>query len=165
MPLPKEQAAASSVVPFDPTASKAYLRMKSLEDWIARTFDASPLGILRIGLDFGITYANKKAMDMCGISSFEGRSVLEFVPDEKSSGLLKEKLANRQKGISEEYETEIVRLSDHHRLPVKVAAMPAFDRDGNVAGSEHSQQSGSGASHRSLRPDLSHVLGPAASSG
>src|SRR5580765_6236549 len=134
MPSPNEQAAASSVVPFDPAASKVYLRMKSLEDWIARTFDASPLGILRIGLDFGITYANKKAMDMCGINSFEGRSVLDFVPDEQSSSLLKEKLANRQKGISEEYETEIVRLSDNRRLPVKVAAMPAFDRDGNVAG-------------------------------
>lgn len=134
MSVPKEQDAASSVVPFDPSASKVYLRMKSLEDWIARTFDTSPLGILRIGLDFRITYANKKAMDICGIASFAGRRVLEFVPDEKTIKLLKEKLANRQKGLSEEYETEIVREYDGRRIPVTVAAMPSFDRDGNVSG-------------------------------
>ena len=134
MPLPEEQAAANTVVPFDPAASKVYLRMKSLEDWIARTFDASPLGIVRVGLDFRMTYANKKAMEMCGISSFEGQSVLDFVPDQKTKSLLEEKLANRQRGLSEEYETEILRASDHRRLPIKVAAMPAFDRDGNVAG-------------------------------
>src|SRR5215831_18155225 len=133
MSLPMEQDSAS-VVPFDPSASNVYLRMKSLEDWIARTFDASPLGILRVDLNFGITYANKKAMEMCGIGSFGGRSVLEFVPDENTIALLREKLANRQKGLSEEYESEIVRESDHRRIPIKVAAMPAFDRDGNVAG-------------------------------
>jgi PAS domain S-box-containing protein len=119
---------------YDPTASKVFLRMKVLEDWIDRIFDTSPLGILRVDLNFGITYANRKAMEICGVDRWQKRNVLEFVPDPATVGLWKEKLADRQRGLSEEYETEVVRESDGQRIPVKVASMPALDPSGNVVG-------------------------------
>lgn len=133
MSLTKEEHAPCVLVTFDPSSSKGIFRMKKLDDWIARIFDESPLGILRIGLNFAITYANRKAMELCGIHSFEGRSILEFVPDQGALDLWKAKLS-RQEGMSEEYETEIVRNSDQQRVPVKVVGMPARDTIGQVAG-------------------------------
>ena len=65
MSASEEQAAAPAS--YDPTSSKVFLRMKVLEDWIDRLFDTSPLGILRVDMNLGITYANKKAMKICGI--------------------------------------------------------------------------------------------------
>ncbi|HYK90724.1 MAG TPA: GAF domain-containing protein [Acidobacteriota bacterium] len=127
-----EEPGAASV--FDPSSSKVFLRMKVLEEWINRQFDASPLGIVRVNLDFKITYANKKAMEICGIESWDKRSILEFVPDQSTMSLWREKLDNRLKGLSEEYETEVVREPDHRRIPVRVAAMPAMDPTGAVVG-------------------------------
>src|ERR1700751_5200915 len=118
---------------FD-TGSNVFLKIRALEGWVASFFDESPVGIVRTDLQLRLKYANKKAMEICGISSWENLTILYLVPNGESMALFEEKLANRQKGLSEEYEAEILRKSDGRRLPIKITAMPAMDSKGKIAG-------------------------------
>jgi PAS domain S-box-containing protein len=113
--------------------SKVLVQVKALESWIASTFEHSPVGVVRIDLDFRILYANKKALEIFGIDSYASRGVFEFLHRE-AINILSEKIFSRQKGQSEEYEVNVIRASDKRDIPVKVIAMPVFGQDGTVIG-------------------------------
>src|ERR1700741_4684101 len=116
MPTPEPFSPPSA---FD-TGSNVFLKIRALEGWVACIFDESPVGIVRTDLQLRLKYANKKAMEICGISSWENINILDLVPNSETVELLKEKLANRQRGLSEEYEVEVLRKSDGRRIPIKI---------------------------------------------
>src|SRR6266850_2092173 len=130
MPVPEPSGQPSS---FD-SGSKVYLKIGALEGWIASIFDQSPVGIVRTDLLFRLIYANRKAAEIFGLDSWESLNIRDLVPNRETMELLEEKLANRQRGLSEEYEAEILRQSDGRRVPIKITAMPAMDGAGKIIG-------------------------------
>jgi PAS domain S-box-containing protein len=130
MSLPEASGQTSS---FD-SGSKVYLKIKALEGWMASVFEESPVGIVRSDLLFRIVYANKKAMEIFGVESWENLNILDLVPNRETMELLEEKIGNRQRGLSEEYDADVVRPSDGRRVPIKMTAMPAMDGEGKITG-------------------------------
>jgi len=98
-------------------------------------FDKSPLGIVRTNHLEQFTYANPKALDICGIDTWENKNIKDIFPDEKNYSKIKSHLDQRKMGLSDEYEVEITRLDDKKWIPVKISATPEFDLKGKFVGS------------------------------
>jgi PAS domain S-box-containing protein len=103
-------------------------------EWIGTIFDNSPLGILRVNLNLEITYANPAMMEIAGLTDWTGKKVQDLIVDNTNLELVKERFANRRRGLSEQYEAEIVRIDDGRRAAVTIAAMPLFNTSGDVVG-------------------------------
>jgi PAS domain S-box-containing protein len=130
MPTPDTSGQASAFS----EAQTGYPRIRHLERLMEDTFQESPVGVVQIDLHFNFIYANKKAMEIFGITAWENLSIHDLVPNRETINLLEEKLSNRQRGISEEYEAEVVRQSDGRHIPIKITAMPAINDDGTISG-------------------------------
>jgi PAS domain S-box-containing protein len=100
----------------------------------ARIFDQSPLGIVKLSLDGEFTYANQSMLGMLGLDSLAGKN-LKDVCDAASYAQAQAKLRERREGKGGEYELEIRPREGGCRVPVRVAAMPETDLDGNIIGS------------------------------
>ena len=103
-------------------------------EWIATVFDNSPLGILRVNLNLEITYANRAMMEIAGLDDWNGKTVQDLIPGNANLELVKERFANRRRGLSEQYEAELERIDDGRRVAVTIAAMPLFSTGGEVVG-------------------------------
>ncbi|MCK4817986.1 GAF domain-containing protein, partial [bacterium] len=100
-----------------------------------KIYDMSPLGIVKLDTKGAFTYANAKALEICGTDTLQGKTVKDILPDEKNFATVETNLARRKTGLSDEYELEITRLNDGKRIPLVISAMPVTDLSGNVLGS------------------------------
>jgi PAS domain S-box-containing protein len=107
----------------------------ALEDrWIFDVFDKSPLAIAQMDPLGQIKYMNNVAMELSGLRKWRRKSIEALFPDVDNRAIVREQLARRNKGFSDEYEVELTRHDNGARVPIKVAAMPIMGEDGLARG-------------------------------
>lgn len=102
--------------------------------WIARVFDKCPLGILQVSGDGKVLYLNPTGLQLCGLDTWENKTIRDLFPDEKTYNFILHQLSARLQGFSDEYEVELTRPDNLKRIPIRVAAMPVVTNAGNVVG-------------------------------
>ena len=98
---------------------------------VARVLDAR-LGIIEVDLSGRLLFVNAKAMEIWGISEWRGKTLRDLFSDTRTYDQIQFHVANRKRGLSEEYEIEITRLSDQHQIPIRIAGWPVTDEEGRV---------------------------------
>ena len=93
-----------------------------------------PLGVIKVGLDGKINFANRKMLEILGWQDWRGKTVRELAPDEETYQLLREKLSRRRRGLSDAYETEFLH-AEGRALPVEISSLPDTDPRGQIVGS------------------------------
>lgn len=94
--------------------------------------DSAPIGVVEASLDGFIQYANQSAMNLLGVTSYEGLNLRSLYADPI---MLNDQIENRRAGRVGSYSARLLRQSDGETLPVKITAIPLLDRDGIVRGS------------------------------
>jgi len=94
--------------------------------------EGAPIGVVEASLDGFIQYANRHAMQLLGVTSYEGLHLRSLYAD---PAMLKDQIESRRAGQIGNYKTRLVRQSDGETLPIKVTAIPILDGDGSVTGS------------------------------
>ena len=95
-------------------------------------FERASIGVVEAGLEGVVQYANRHAMELLGVSTYEGLLLSSFYADK---ALLEEQVKSRKAGLIGNYRTTMVRQSDDEHIPVQVTAIPLTDRSGKVVGS------------------------------
>ncbi|WP_052807779.1 sensor domain-containing diguanylate cyclase [Methyloterricola oryzae] len=92
-------------------------------------------GILAVDTRFRVTYSNPRLAELlgCPLESLIGRPVMELVETQQRA-LVKVKLENRRRGISESYEVNLLK-ADGGRVPVLLSAAPLLGEGGSFMGS------------------------------
>jgi PAS domain S-box-containing protein len=97
--------------------------------------ERSPIGIVEIGLDRRIHYANAEALRIIGSSDYRGRAFDESIVYEGSEAAVAAQLARRREGLISSYEIDIVRQSDGRKIPVSITGVPLRDSHGQIIAS------------------------------
>jgi PAS domain S-box-containing protein len=111
------------------------LAISEFDKWAAAVFDQSSLGMVRVSPDNKIVACNRTAADIHGLPTLEGMSIPELLPDKKDIDVLQSQAEQRRKGLSTEYEIDVLHFPDRRRVPVKVSGMPLVSPNGEVVGS------------------------------
>jgi PAS domain S-box-containing protein len=109
--------------------------ISQFDEWAAAVFDQSSLGMIRISPDLRVVACNRTAAEIHGLSTLEGRSIVELLADQKGIEIMQRQAEQRREGLSTEYEVELLHLPDQRRVPVKVSGMPIISSTGDVVGS------------------------------
>ncbi|MGD0845575.1 MAG: PAS domain S-box protein [Geobacteraceae bacterium] len=109
--------------------------LQESEEKYRRIVDTANEGIWVVGADFTISFANARMAEMLGCSDEEmiGRLFTDFMIDEDVPDHL-QKMDNRRKGISENYERWFLR-KDGQTMWTHVSATPIFDAEHLFKGS------------------------------
>ena len=100
-----------------------------------RVHDRAKLGIIVIGLDHVVRFANAEALRILGATEYLGRTFDEAIANKESYKSLIAELEARQRGVIGSYEIEIKRQSDLKTVPVSITGIPLRDRDNEIIGS------------------------------
>jgi len=104
-----------------------------LTDMERSIFDGSSLGVVERDMANRVHYANKAAMDMMGVDSFEGLNLAASFADEAAKKILEEQTEERRKGLLGNYRVVLSRLDDPERkVEVEITGVPLFNADGEV---------------------------------
>ena len=101
---------------------------------LARVFEKSRLGIVRVDEKLRFTYANRAVLAMAGTDSIAELAMRTLVSDPDSWKTLQDQFAERKKGEGGEYDIKITRADNGRMVPVRVTAMPEFDNKGRMTG-------------------------------
>lgn len=96
--------------------------------------DKHPWGVIKVGLDEKINFANRKFLELLGWTTCQDKTVRDLAPSEEIYQLLKDKLARRRRGLSDTYET-VFRHWEGRPVPVEISSLPDLDPRGNIVGS------------------------------
>jgi two-component system, NtrC family, sensor kinase len=120
---------------FEKSYRESQERLLRSEKKYRQLVDTAQESIIRISNDSRITYTNQRMSELTGYNPEEliGMSFLSLL-DKKNSQLFEEKTENRRRGISEQYELEIIK-KDETKAFVTISASPETDDNGNFAGS------------------------------
>ena len=115
------------------------------EGWAAAAFEQSALAMVRVAPDQKIVACNQTACELVGVPTLEGRWLRDLLADQKDIDTVQHQAEERRRGVSTEYEIEVLHFPDRRRVPIKVTAMPVMTPDG--------QYGGALAIFRSLEPE------------
>ncbi|HKD08301.1 MAG TPA: GAF domain-containing protein [Bryobacteraceae bacterium] len=104
------------------------------EGWAAAAFEQSTLAMVRVAPDQKIVACNRTACEMVGLPTLEGQCLPELLADEKNIEIVRRQSDERRKGVSTEYEIEVLHFPDRRRIPIKVTAMPVMMPGGEYGG-------------------------------
>lgn len=104
------------------------------EGWAAAAFEQSALAMVRVAPDQKIVACNHTASEMIGVPTLEGRWLPDLLADQKDIEIVRRQADERRKGVSTEYEIEVLHFPDRRRIPIKVTAMPVMTPDGEYGG-------------------------------
>ncbi|SEL96462.1 PAS domain S-box-containing protein [Syntrophus gentianae] len=100
-----------------------------------RLLEQSNEGIVTIDAQGAISFVNATLSKMLGynLEELNGRPFVDFV-DQDNENLIREKIARRIQGLSERYETELIR-KDGEAVSVMLSASPMYAEKGVYSGS------------------------------
>jgi PAS domain S-box-containing protein len=104
------------------------------EGWAAAAFEQSALAMVRVTADQKIIACNRTASEMIGLPTLEGQWLRDLLANEKDVEIVRRQAEQRRKGLSTEYEVEVLHFPDRRRIPVKVTAMPVMMPAGEYGG-------------------------------
>ncbi|MGB9927097.1 MAG: PAS domain S-box protein, partial [Methanosarcina sp.] len=109
--------------------------LRESEEKYRNLIETASEGIWILDAETRTTYANERMEEMLEYSQEEmiGKLAFDFV-DEEGKAILKLKMEERRKGISEIYEFKFIR-KDGSPLWALISAKPIFNKDGKFAGS------------------------------
>ncbi len=93
-------------------------------------YDRALLGMVNLNRLGEIVFANKSLLQMLNMDDYQGVSIFDILPDDKTRQFVREQLYSRFGWKSNEYPLELKRLSDGALLPVMVSAFPQTDLSG-----------------------------------
>src|SRR5438132_6846970 len=125
---PKSSARAVAVPVVPMTRSDGPLHPDAI-----KALERCPLGIMQLNAQQEVVYANEAALALSGWRSYAGRTVRDLIGDEGTFQRFQSTFQERLRGIATEYELEFTR-ADGRRIPVRIAATPITDAQGNVTG-------------------------------
>ncbi|RYZ92431.1 MAG: hypothetical protein EOP06_04275, partial [Proteobacteria bacterium] len=96
-------------------------------------FDESSLGVVERDMSNRVHYANKAAMDMMGVDSYDGLNLASSFADETARKILEEQTEERRRGLLGNYRVVLSRVDDARRkVEVEITGVPLMNREGNV---------------------------------
>lgn len=95
-------------------------------------FERSTIGVVEVDMDGGVTYANRHAMDLLGLRTYEGLLIQKLFADPV---VFQQQIEERRAGLISSYRTQVVRQSDARLLSIQVTAIPVTSPDGTVVSS------------------------------
>ncbi|HEX9829522.1 MAG TPA: PAS domain S-box protein, partial [Bacteroidota bacterium] len=93
-------------------------------------------GLMQVTPDNVILFVNKQLCDLVGYTQEEllGKVATDILTDKAGKKTVFSKLELRKKGISDQYEIQLIKKSGEH-IWVRISGSPVYDRHGNVVGS------------------------------
>ena len=110
------------------------IRFSHLERGRREVLDASGIGVVMIDMERNVRYANRAALDMLGLSGFEGVTLESIFRDEAAREILRRQLQDRKSGFIGNYSVQGYR-PDGRRIPLEITGLPIPDQHGVVVGS------------------------------
>jgi PAS domain S-box-containing protein len=109
--------------------------LKRQEEKYRNIIDNMQLGLVEMDLDYRVMYANRSYCQMMGYSADEllNQKLHPLIMSEPEVAALREKLADRRRGISGSYELEVT-TKQGERKWLFVGAAPLYDQDGQPTG-------------------------------
>jgi hypothetical protein len=95
-------------------------------------FEWQSIGVVESDLEGIVRYANGHAMELLGVSDYEGARPGIFFADQT---VLSDQLSSRRAGQIGSYRTIVKRASDDALIPVPVTGIPMTNERGQIVGS------------------------------
>jgi PAS domain-containing protein len=95
-------------------------------------FEWQSIGVVESDLEGIVRYANGHAMELLGVSDYEGARLGIFFADQT---VLSDQLSSRRAGQIGSYRTIVKRASDDALIPVPVTGIPMTNERGQIVGS------------------------------
>lgn len=95
-------------------------------------FERAPIGFVEVELDGAVLYANPKALDILGATTYTGMAFHRMYADQD---LLEKQLSLRRRGLVGNYRAHLIRQADGEKILVDITAIPVIDASGEVTSS------------------------------
>lgn len=106
--------------------------MRGFIDAEKSVYDSAPYGVVRLGADFLVNYANSQISKLFGLSSEEllGTNLAALIDDPKSRALVARHIEERKKGKATEYRIRATDRRTRICRHIRVSSVPEMDEHG-----------------------------------
>ena len=110
------------------------IRFSHLEGGRREVLDASGIGVVIIDMERHVRYANRAALDMLGLSGFDGITLRSIFRDEAAREILHRQLQDRKSGFTRQLQRAGI-SARRQTVPLEITGLPIPDEHGVVVGS------------------------------